>query len=54
MTDTFVKSPTCECEFDAHDGKLKLALVEGNTTIWSCPHVDVYFKQRKTSWVLHT
>lgn len=53
MADVFTKSPTCNCESDGKYGSgMKLVLVEGNTTIWGCPHVDCYIKERTTQWVL--
>ncbi len=52
MTDVWIKSPTCECEYLGPPGKNKLVLVEGNTAIWTCPHVDPYIQERKKEWVL--
>ena len=54
MTDVYIKSATCECEYDAKDTKTKLVIVEGNTTLWACAHVDSYTKQRKEVWELKT
>jgi len=54
MTDVWIKSPTCECEYLGPPGKNKLVLVEGNTAIWACPHVDPYIQERKKEWVLQT
>ena len=52
MTDVWIKSPTCECEYLGSPGKNKLVLVEGNTSIWTCPHVDPYIQENKKQWVL--
>jgi hypothetical protein len=53
MTDLTITAWECKCDPNDEDqqGNMKLVIIEGNTTIWGCPHVHAYERETQRKWV---
>jgi hypothetical protein len=51
MTEIVIVAKTCNCDPNhREEWKKRLALTEGLTTVWLCPHTDAFLKHRKEVW----
>ena len=48
MTDVYVKSQKCKCKVD--EDEKTLILVEGQTAVWVCTHVEAKKKLQRVEW----
>lgn len=48
MTDVFLSSKLCDCEPD--DVNRVLVIVEGNTTVWACTHINAKMAKHERVW----
>ena len=51
MTEIVIVSKTCNCDPNHKEQwKKRLAIVEGNTTVWMCPHSELFTRRHTESW----
>jgi hypothetical protein len=51
MTELVIVSRECNCDPNhREEWKKRLAITEGQTAVWLCPHVDSFFKRRTEVW----
>ena len=51
MTEIVVVSNECNCDPNhREEWKKRLALTEGQTVVWLCPHTSSFFKKRTERW----
>ena len=51
MTTCIIVSKECNCNPDKSDTwKKRLAVIEGQTVVYLCPHVDAFIKRNLQVW----